>query len=621
MQPKDLILLMICRPDRAIAIAYWHLTRRRLRARYRLAEAIADLPLAYQRWVRDCGMADLQRLPVEAIPAASARSETPRSAPRLYVHLHIGLDAREPKVRRAIASVLRQGFPEWRLLITSHDNAPPPLPSDHRIRFLERTGEMATDGLAETLKAISTEGQLGEAAQAYLVPLAADCTLPRYALAAYAAHMPSDTGANMPILYGDQDELGDWGFGANPWFKPQWDAQMFLSQDYATTACALPVAASAAYLARVNERPEGLYDLVLRMTVEDGIPAHHVPRITARTPSDHWSRPDPAHIAALRRWLSKAPGTGASAGPYGTASIRWALPDPPPKVSIIVPTRDQVELLRTCVGGLLERTDYPNFEVIIADNGSVEPETHHYLRAVTDDERIRVVNWPHAFNYSAINNHAASFAKGQFLCLLNNDIEIITPDWLCELVRHGARPGVGAVGAKLLYPDRSVQHAGVVIGMGNAAGHAHRGLPEGDPGYFAQALIARGASAVTGACLVVRKAHFEAVGGLDEEGLAVAYNDVDLCLKLERAGLRNVYAPAAILIHHESKSRGLDFAPEHLARYMRELAVFQERWGSPDYQDPWHHPQLDRASEVYRAKLYSTAGILEPPRLEKIPLI
>lgn len=601
-QPKDWILLLICRPDRAIAIAYWHLTRRRLRARHRLAQAIADLPFAYQRWVRDSGMADLQQLAVDAAPSSSARSETGGSAPPLYVHLHIGPGTPEAAVRRAIASVLRQGYPRWRLLVTAHDNVAPPLPSDHRIRFLEGPGETTASGLAETLKTINAEGEGSEASQAYLVPLAADCMLPRYALAAYAAQMPSGTGRNMAILYGDQDELGDWGLGANPWLKPQWDAQMFLAQDYVTTACALPVAASAARMAEANRRPESLFDLVLRMTGEGGMPAHHVPRITARTPSAHWSRPSPDRIATVKRWLANEPGTRVTAGAHGTALIQWPLPEPPPKVSIIVPTRDQVELLRTCVGGLLERTNYPNFEIIIADNGSVEPETLRYLRAVTDDERVRVVNWPHAFNYSAINNFAAGFAKGQFLCLLNNDVEIIAPDWLCELVRHGARAGVGAVGAKLLYPDRSVQHAGVVIGLGNAAGHAHRGLPEGEPGYFAQALIARGASAVTGACLVVRKAHFEAVGGLDEEGLAVAYNDVDLCLKLERAGLRNVYVPSAVLVHHESKSRGLDFAPEHLARYMRELAVFQERWGSPDYQDPWHHPRLDRASEAYKTK-------------------
>ena len=596
---QNLILLLVCRPDRALAIAYWYLTKRRVRARHRLAQAVATLPFAHQRWIRSCGKADLKRLTPH--PAASAQPEAHSGAPAIFIHIHIEPGAPPLMTHRAVASVRRQSYREWRLLVTSHNTAAPALPSDHRIRFLEGPSETATAGLATALITICAQQSAGASANSHIIPLAADCTLPRHALAAYAAHIASNTESDMPILYGDQDEPGTRGFGANPWLKPQWDAQMFLSQDYVTAACALPVAASAAYLTTTNEQPESLYELVLWMAVDGGIPALHLPRTTARTSSGHWSRPNPAHLAALKRQLAKEPGSRVSTGPYGTASIQWALPDPPPKVSIIVPTRDRVELLRTCVGGLLEKTDYPNFEVIIADNGSVEPETHRYLGEVAVDERVRVVNWPLAFNYSAINNYAASFARGQFLCLLNNDIEIITPDWLCELVRHGLRPGVGAVGAKLLYPDRSIQHAGVVIGMGNAAGHAHRGLPEGDPGYFAQALIARGASAVTGACLVVRKAHFEAVGGLDEEGLAVAYNDVDLCLKLARAGLRNVYVPSAALVHHESKSRGLDFAPEHLARYLRELTVFQERWGSPGYQDPWHHPQLDRTSEVYKA--------------------
>ncbi len=250
--------------------------------------------------------------------------------------------------------------------------------------------------------------------------------------------------------------------------------------------------------------------------------------------------------------------------------------------------------------GLLHGTDYPNLEIVIADNDSREPSTLQYLEEVVEDPRVRVVRWPHPFNYSAINNFAAGFANGQLLCLLNNDIEIVEPDWLTEMVREILQPGVGAVGARLLYPDRSIQHAGVAIGIGNAAGHAHRALPEGAPGYFAQALIARGASAVTGACLLVQKRSFEAVGGLDEVRLAVAYNDVDFCLKLRKLGLRNIYTPAATLIHHESKSRGSDFAPEHNERYMRELAVFQERWGTKQIIDPWHHPRLERGSEDYR---------------------
>jgi GT2 family glycosyltransferase len=190
-------------------------------------------------------------------------------------------------------------------------------------------------------------------------------------------------------------------------------------------------------------------------------------------------------------------------------------------------------------------------------------------------------------------------ARGDYLCLLNNDTEVIAPEWLDEMMRQACRPQVGAVGAKLHYPDGSIQHAGVVIGMGNAAGHAHRLLRDEEPGYFAQAHIAREATAVTAACLVVEKRKFVAVGGLDEEHLAIAYNDVDLCLKLREAGWTNMYVPTARLYHHESVSRGDDFSPEHNARYRAELRVLQERWRTDVRTDPLHHPMLDRSTDQY----------------------
>ena len=207
------------------------------------------------------------------------------------------------------------------------------------------------------------------------------------------------------------------------------------------------------------------------------------------------------------------------------------------------------------------------------------------------------------FNYSAINNFAARHARGSYLCLLNNDTEVVEPSWLTELMRYAVRSDVGAVGAKLLYEDGSIQHAGVVVGIGDAAGHPHRFLPAGRPGYFRMAHVPQFISAVTGACLVVEKSKFEAVGGLDEEKLAVAYNDVDLCLKLEAAGWRNVYVPHAVLLHHESKSRGNDMAPAQFGRYSRELTVLQERWKTKTYEDPLHNPNLDRYSETYVLRL------------------
>jgi GT2 family glycosyltransferase len=259
--------------------------------------------------------------------------------------------------------------------------------------------------------------------------------------------------------------------------------------------------------------------------------------------------------------------------------------------------------MEACVGSVLRETDYADYDVLIVDNGSVLPQTHAWFDTVTADDRVSVLAYDHPYNYSAINNFAARRARGQYLCLLNNDTEIIDGAWLRELMRHAVRPGVGAVGAKLLYPDHSIQHAGVVIGLGNAAGHAHRMLPDDRPGYFALAHCAHEASAVTAACLVVERRKFDAVGGLEEAELQIAYNDVDLCLKLTQAGWRTIYAPQAILIHHESKSRGPDLSPHHIDRYRRELATLQQRWGTATLIDRMHHPRLDRASETYRIQL------------------
>jgi GT2 family glycosyltransferase len=280
--------------------------------------------------------------------------------------------------------------------------------------------------------------------------------------------------------------------------------------------------------------------------------------------------------------------------------VLWPLPENDPLVSIVIPTRDKVELLRACVESILAHTAYRNFEIIIVDNRSIEAETAVYLAQIASNDRITILTHDEEYNYSAINNRAVAVCGGEFICLLNNDTEIISEGWLGTLLRHASCEHVGAVGAKLLYGDGSIQHAGVVMGLGGAAGHAHRGLPNDQPGYFGQPHVARGASAVTAACLLVGRAKFNAIGGLDEHNLMIAFNDVDMCLKLNMAGWRTIYAPQATLFHHESRSRGQDLAPEHIDRYMRELAVLQGRWRTQEFVDPMHHPGLDRTGEQYQ---------------------
>lgn len=585
---RDLLLLAMVRPDRLAVVCWWWLTGKKLRARYRLRDGIAALPFAYERRLEAEGRADLNKL------------GQCHASLRFCVHIHLaqGVDG-DP--HRAVTSALRQSHKLTDGVIVTRESSELPTPDWRLVHVLETECEDFMQGLHLALMEAKKRGA------DYCIPLRADVTLPRHALAAYASQSCTDNApADLAILFADQDEgrpfFGKFRRGRNAWLKPQWDERMALSQDYVSTACAFPVDQTLAILAQDAENlPPSLFGLILRTRhAVKPIPIEHVPRIGARTPIGDWSARGSSTVTAVESEIHE---TGSVVpGPFGTAIVQWRELESLPKISVIVATRDKLELLQTCLDGLLHETDYPALEIVVADNQSQETETLTYLEAIRSDPRVKVVRWPHPFNYSAINNFAVTQASGEYLCLLNNDIEVLHPEWLRAMVREGVQQGVGAVGARLLYPDRSIQHAGVVIGLGNAAGHAHRALPEGEPGYFAQAYIARGASAVTAACLLVSKSNFHLVGGLDEKRLAVAYNDVDFCLKLRRHGLSNIYTPDATLIHHESKSRGLDFSAENFDRYMGELAVFQKRWSIYLNEDPWHHQQLDRSSETYRVQ-------------------
>ncbi len=581
-----MFLLLVCRPDRLVVIAWWQLTGKRLRASYKLESAIAALPFATERWMMDVGKDDL---------GVVARARRSRTLPTFCVHLHVDSGADLASVRRAIASVKRQSEKPCHFFITSSDGDARHPGLSGNTSALSQPCPTPMSGLHAALAA-ARDQKID-----YLVPLPFNGWLPRHAIAGYSAFVSQAHSPELPLMFGDQRNGTRAIRSSSYWFKSEWDPRMFLSQDYVSDACAIPVVSALNSLRFEDHAPAftGIYELILHLSrsVSAAVRVQHLDRVTMVTVSEAWRNGVDQRLLAVQRYVSAD--TKVFAGPFGTVQLHWAMPQPHPKVSVIIPTRDQSELLRTCVDGVLWGTDYSNIELIIADNDSCDLDALAYIEQVGCDPRVRVVRWPHPFNYSAINNHAARFASGEYLCLLNNDIEVIEPRWLTELVREAVQPNVGAVGARLLYSDRSLQHAGVAIGIGNAAGHVHRGLPLGDPGYFAHALIARGTSAVTGACLLVSKRHFDAVGGLDEAGLAVAYNDVDLCLKLVGHGLSNIYTPASTLIHHESKSRGLDFAPDHLERYMNELSILQARWGTEVAVDPWHHQKLDRSSEVY----------------------
>ncbi len=286
------------------------------------------------------------------------------------------------------------------------------------------------------------------------------------------------------------------------------------------------------------------------------------------------------------------------------------LPAAPPLVTLIIPTRDRADLLQQAVESLLAKTDYAPFEILIVDNESREAETRALLEELTRHPRVRVLPVAGEFNFSRLNNLGVAQARGEVIGLLNNDLEAMHAGWLREMVSHALRPEIGAVGARLWYPDGTMQHGGVLLGVGGVATHAHAGVRR-EHGYFGRAHLTQNFSAVTGACLVLRKEIYQRFGGLDETELPVAFNDVDFCLRLRAAGLRIVWTPHAELRHHESASRGVEDTAEKQRRFLREIATMRRRWGDLLERDPYYNPNLSlEPNEQWKLAF--------PPRLGKL---
>jgi GT2 family glycosyltransferase len=366
------------------------------------------------------------------------------------------------------------------------------------------------------------------------------------------------------VIYAD-DDLVSGGKRRAPHFKSSWNPELFDHHDFVTASA------------------------ILRVTAD----------MLADLPDDDWAkaltdraiaRRQPVHLAAVLHHRASRPQPTVPAKPQPVSAERL------PPVSIVIPTRNRRSLLQTCVEGVL-RTVYPSIELIIVDNDSDEPEALTYLEDLS--RGVTVLKVPGPFNFSALNNAAVEHAQGELLCFLNNDVEITDPDWLALLARQAVRPEIGAVGGRLLYPDGTVQHAGVVTSVGGGAAHAHRFQRGDDAGYFLRDRLPQRVSAVTAACLVVAREKFLAVGGFNEKDFPVAFNDVDLCLKLNGRGWQSFYEPRATLIHHESKSRGSDRAKENRARFAAELSALKRHWGTDRVRDPYHHPQLSPFSEQF----------------------
>ncbi|NCB78226.1 MAG: glycosyltransferase [Negativicutes bacterium] len=384
-------------------------------------------------------------------------------------------------------------------------------------------------------------------------------------------------------LYGDEDVLDEKGQRQEPFFKPDWSKYYQQAQDYIGFwgSCFRGdlVCEQQAVFSRLLLEDAFFKDGLVLFACEGGAPAH-VPEILVHRSS--------ARIAVTGRKEELA------------LSIRTS----GQTASILIPTRDRADQLRRCLESLFLNTVGAEFEVLVLDNGSIEEETKDLLALWREKEpqRFRVWRCDEAFNYARLNNAGARQARGEYVVLLNNDTEILQADWLRDLLFYAGQSDVGAVGPMLLYPDDTVQHAGVLLGVGAVADHAFRGFAASDSGYFGRLQAVSEYSAVTGACLAVRKDRYWQAGGMEEE-LAVSYNDVDFCLKLRELGLVNLAVPQVRLRHYESQSRGANTTPEKQAQAKLEEQWMWRRWGEVLRNDPYYSPHLTRGSTDFALRM------------------
>jgi GT2 family glycosyltransferase len=501
------------------------------------------------------------------------------------LRLRVLIDGRgleDPAVlRRAVEAVCGQWEVQASIRLLVEDPVPP-----------RAMAEIGVSGL-ETITVSELVREPAEAGS-WTLFMPATAILAPWALAWFACE--ALRRPDVALMYSDHDQLSADGERKDPKFKPDFSLELARSSAYLGAVLAIrddklrEVAGSIGL--------GSAYELALefaRLCGDDVI--HHVPAILWHQAGAD-AVPDKKSLEQhLRRCGVAAevlPGRGTH------LRIRYALPAVLPMVSIIVPTRDMLHFLKPCVESLLARTTWPNYEILIVDNQSTCAETLAFMEAIGADERVRVLRYDQPFNFSAINNYAAEQARGDILCLLNNDTEVLTPEWLEEMVSRLLQPGVGVVGARLYFTDGRVQHAGDVLGPGGCASHLHGPIAADDPGYMDRAMLAQDLSAVTAACFVTPRELYRALGGLEEETLPVAFNDVDYCLRVRESGHRVIYTPYAELYHHESVSRGKDDDPVKAARAKREADYMRRRWGSVIERDPFYNPNLNYSRADFR---------------------
>jgi GT2 family glycosyltransferase len=395
------------------------------------------------------------------------------------------------------------------------------------------------------------------------------------------------------LLYVDSDIITD-GKRHDPMFLPQWNPDLQLSTAYIDTGVWFRnVGLIKSPITHKNESIAvwiaEIYLLAQKATIS------RVPYVLLHRSAKKGFRYSP-YVKRLNRLCPQKVEFSELKGKKIVVA-KWLVKQPP-LVSLIIPTKNAHQLVKTCIESILKST-YQNFEILLVNNHSDDEDSIEYFKILNEHDKITVLDYPFSFNYSAINNFAVTYAKGDIIGLINNDIEVITSDWLDYMVSHAAREDIGCVGAKLIYPDERIQHAGVVLGYGGGAGHAHKYFPRFHPGYLKRLSASNNYSAVTAACLLVKKSDYIQVGGLNEQDLTVAFNDVDFCLRVLELGKRNLYCAEAELYHHESVSRGLEDTSEKQQRFASELAFLKSSWKKYIDDDPAYSPNLTTRRENF----------------------
>lgn len=520
-------------------------------------------------------------------------------------------------LRQAIDSVRNQIYPNWQLCIADDAST-----NSDVIQYLNKVA------VEDRRISISYRKQRGDISKAsndalllakhdWVVLLDHDDELKKDSLFWVAQAIMLNSGAK--IIYSDEDKINDYGFRSDPFFKPDWNQRLLLSYNYFCHLLALNkkmVQEIGAF--RTGFEGAQDYDLVLRCVekcrAEEIV---HIPRILY-----HWRvhsqstaagigtkpRAEEAGQRALTEHLARTKVSGTVNCVPGGYRVIYKVKRKP-LVSIIIPTRDQAEILKKCVDSIVSKTLYRNYEIIIIDNGSTEDDSLALLKKYKS-QGISVIKDYGSFNYSRLNNKACKTAKGDLLHLMNNDIEITMSEWLDVMVSEIMQKQVGVVGAKLLYPKGTIQHAGVILGVGGVAGHVNKNAEKDTAGYFSRARLSQDLSACTAACLLIKRELFKKVGGLDEKNLKVAFNDVDLCLKIRKLGFRIIWTPFAQFIHHESLSRGLDESGEKRIRFIKEINFMKKKWAKELINDPHYNPNLSLENE--------NNDFAFPPRLDHI---